>query len=348
MAVRFDVVIVPDFLGSRPYPYEVRTLFFLASWLENSGKSRDLPLHVACIGEPPPSVRRAAARCGAMISVHPPYASGSYWNKFRGLEVEKREEQFLLLDVDTIVCGDLSELGEFGHCIAVAPRGLPGIPESYWEPIYKTLGMEPPTERIPSYVGEADLPLPKRADPIGQFSAYKAMTPCYNGGVVFAPWSSDLRRFWEEHLLTVSRSFSRDDAVGRAVTKDDQLCLATAIDALKRRGVPVRLLPRQYNADLTYVYRSGVKPAELKIVHAIGLFASLGRNGADIHSAIRAFVGEELRSVARDLLRQDIKSSQRAAAVRYLFPSFRKSLYLRRLLEKLHKKHVQPVLAGAA
>ena len=348
MAERFDVVIVPDFLGARSHVYEVRTLFFLASWLENAGKSRELPVHVACIGEPPASVRRLAARCGAMVSVHPPYGSGSFWNKFRGLEVQRHEEQFLLLDVDTIVCGDISALGEFGHCIAVAPRGLPGIPESYWEHIYNSLGMEPPTERIPSYVGELDLPLPRRADPIGQYSAYKAMTPCYNGGVVFAPWNSDLRRVWEEHLLTVSRAFSRDDAVGRAVTKDDQLCLATAIDALKRRGVPVRRLPRQYNADLTYIYRSGVKPAEIRIVHAIGLFASLGRNGGNIHSEIKAFLGEELRSVARDLLRRDIKPSQRAAAVRYLFPSMRKSVYLARLLERLHKKHVQPVLRESA
>lgn len=43
MAQRFDVVIVPDFLGARSHVYEVRALFFLASWLENASKARDLP-----------------------------------------------------------------------------------------------------------------------------------------------------------------------------------------------------------------------------------------------------------------------------------------------------------------
>ena len=174
------------------------------------------------------------------------------------------------------------------------------------------------------------------------------MLPYYNSGVVLAPWDCDLRRFWEEHLRTISLLFDREDAVGQAVAKDDQPSLATAIEALKRRGVSVRRLPRQYNADLTYIYRGGVKPSELKIVHAIGLFASLGQNGADIHSEIGTFLGEELRSVVRDLLRRDIQPSQRAAAVRYLLPSLRKGVYLRRLLERLYKKHVQPALREAA
>ena len=32
------------------------TLFFLASWIEFGGRSRNLPLHVACIGEAPESI----------------------------------------------------------------------------------------------------------------------------------------------------------------------------------------------------------------------------------------------------------------------------------------------------
>jgi len=46
----FDVVIVSDFSGSASYRFEIRTLFFLASWLEFGGDSGDLPLHIVCIG----------------------------------------------------------------------------------------------------------------------------------------------------------------------------------------------------------------------------------------------------------------------------------------------------------
>jgi hypothetical protein len=138
--------------------------------------------------------------------------------------------------------------------------------------------------------------------------------------------------------------FGPDHPIGRAVTKDDQHCLATAIEALKRQGIPVRLLPREYNADLTYIYRGGVRPKDLKIVHAIGLFASLGQNGSGIRPEIASFLGQELRSVARDLLRTDIDSTQRAAVVRYLLPSLRKAAYLGLLLDKLHRNYVQPLL----
>jgi hypothetical protein len=124
--------------------------------------------------------------------------------------------------------------------------------------------------------------------------------------------------------------------------------LATAIEALKRRGIPFRLLPRQYNADVTYIYRGGVKPADIKIVHAIGLFAKLGRKGHDIRSEIASFVRDELRVIVRDLLRPDIKTSQRSRIFRSILPSVRKSVYLSRLLERLHKKHVQPALENPA
>jgi hypothetical protein len=341
MMERFDVVTVPDFLGPRSHVYEVRTLFFLASWLENAGKARNFPLHVACIGKPPGSVEWLASACEAVVTVHTPYETGAFWNKFRGLEIQGREERVLLLDTDTIFCGDISGLGEFGQCIAVAPRGLPGISESYWELIYKALGMDPPTERIASMVGELDCPLPKGAVQSGQYSSYKAMTPCYNGGVIFAPWRCGLRDLWEEHLLTIS---SRKDAIGQSVEKDDQHCLATAIEVLKRRGLPVRRLPREYNADLTYIFRGAVRSRDIKILHAIGLFASSSKDKTNIRHEIAAFLGEELRSVARDLLRTDIDSSQRARILRYLLPSARKALYLRVMLNRLHQKHVQQAL----
>ena len=68
----FDVVTVPDFSGKNARLFELRALFFLAFWLEYAGSCRDYPLHLACIGPPPESVRRLAARCNAAITIHNP------------------------------------------------------------------------------------------------------------------------------------------------------------------------------------------------------------------------------------------------------------------------------------
>ena len=79
----FDVVIVPDFSGKAKTTFEARTLYFLASWLECAGKSREFPLHLACIGEPPESVRALAKQCDARISLHAPMGEdvGVFANK---------------------------------------------------------------------------------------------------------------------------------------------------------------------------------------------------------------------------------------------------------------------------
>src|ERR1051325_3921722 len=91
----FDVVIVPDFSGKRARAFEARTLLFLASWIEFAGRARGFPLHVACIGEPPASVRWLVDRCGALISVHEPVGDGlrGSANKLRGLEVDARTDR---------------------------------------------------------------------------------------------------------------------------------------------------------------------------------------------------------------------------------------------------------------
>ncbi len=231
MTERFDVVIVPDFLGRSAPVFEARTLFFLASWLENAGRAREFPLHLACIGEPPPAVRYLTSRCDAAISVHQPVEAGSSLNKLRGLEIQGREERVLLLDVDIIVCGDFSRLGEIGHCIAASPAGKPRVPERYWERIYRALGLERPSERIACILGELNCPPLKVVDYPGQNSALHAMTPYYNSGVIFVPWEADLRRLWEEHLRTISALFSQEDPGWRAVTLSDQAVGYDDLDA---------------------------------------------------------------------------------------------------------------------
>ena len=66
-----DVVVVPDFAGSGRRIFEACTLLFLGSWLEHRGASRDWPLHMVCIGDPPAGVAALAERCGAQLSIRP-------------------------------------------------------------------------------------------------------------------------------------------------------------------------------------------------------------------------------------------------------------------------------------
>jgi len=59
-----DVVTVPEFSGQARHRFEAQSLFFLASWIECSGRAAGFPLHLACIGQPPASVTKLAERLG--------------------------------------------------------------------------------------------------------------------------------------------------------------------------------------------------------------------------------------------------------------------------------------------
>lgn len=106
----FDVVVVPDFIGPVARRFEIQTLSFLASWLEFGGGSRELPLHIAGIGEAPKSVRTLATRCGAEITEHAPLLFGGFANKLRGFEARRRTDHILLLDSDVLVLSELHSL----------------------------------------------------------------------------------------------------------------------------------------------------------------------------------------------------------------------------------------------
>lgn len=138
MAKAFDVVVVPDFLGPLALRFEVQTVFFLASWMENAGRARAFPLHVASVGEPPRSVRRMAELCGASLSVHAPMGieRRGVANKLRAFEVRRQTDRALFLDTDVLVLSDISPLGELGDCISAAPDNRPLVPERYWKTIY--------------------------------------------------------------------------------------------------------------------------------------------------------------------------------------------------------------------
>src|SRR5690554_2295799 len=128
----FDTVIVPDFRGdSRIGRFEPQTLFFLASWMEHAGEARRWPVHVACIGEPPRSVRWLAEQVGARVTVHDSLEDqlGRFGNKLRAWEVDRQTQQLLYLDADMLCVSSPAGLAEFVGYAGGSPAGLPRVPE---------------------------------------------------------------------------------------------------------------------------------------------------------------------------------------------------------------------------
>ena len=83
----------PDFgSAANRQRFEFRALFLLASWRRLAACARPYcRLHLACIGEPPRSVRALAEECGAVVSTHLPVdRDRPNCNKFERLRSRSR------------------------------------------------------------------------------------------------------------------------------------------------------------------------------------------------------------------------------------------------------------------
>lgn len=261
----FDVVTVPDFTGAAAGRFEILTLFFLASWMEYGGRSRDLPLHVACIGEAPDSVRRMAARCGACVTSHSPEPAGGFANKLRGFEVARKTEHLLLLDTDIFVLGEIHGLArELGpECVAAAPANGPfPVSNEHWPGIYESLGLPLPDREV--------LPVNLALDTFQSvnFRDRKDFPPLYNGGVVYAPWRAELGEVWREHLGHIAANSAR--FMGPKAARSNQPSLATAIARLEQQGFRFQFLPDEYNARWQHLTTGAIPSAKARIFHALG------------------------------------------------------------------------------
>ncbi|MGH7835588.1 MAG: hypothetical protein ACREQK_18235 [Candidatus Binatia bacterium] len=330
MANAFDVVIVPDFLCAEAATFEARTLLFLASWLANAGQARNLPLHLACIGEPPPSVYRLARKAGASITLHQPVGAERWGssNKLRGLEISGKEDRVLLLDVDVMVLSDFSDLAKLGRCIAAAPANAMQIPEPYWQKIYGALGMEPPAERIACVRGE-----------LANDLLLSSMWPYYNSGVLFLPRDCDLRQIWAEHIRRIARLFDEGDEVWQAVAYSDQAGLATSIQFLRRRGVPFTRLPPAFHANWLYMYWRTVPVREIKLFHAFGLFRNTSASLDTLNCELRRYRTRLVRSLVHEC-----KRDNPWGRVRRLFPAAIDACALANGLQRHYKREVAGAL----
>ena len=250
MSQSCDVVVVPDFSNQNRAVFEARTLFFLASWLEHAGNASSWPLHLACIGEPPESVRRLGERCHASVTVHEPLSGGDrlFTNKLWGLEVAGRTDRVLLLDADVLVLSDISGLCELGNCVAAAPSFKPRIPTSAWRAVYRALGVELPAERIKSVRGAVAAAVRRWY----QSGELEAMVPYYNAGIILAPWRCDLRSIWKEHLGLIADSVDYEGDAADALAVCDQAAFATAVQVLRQRGFDFAGLPFPYHPNFLH------------------------------------------------------------------------------------------------
>lgn len=264
MSHAVDFVIVPDFGSGSAALFEGRTLFFLASWIENAGSARHWPIHLACIGQPPPSVRRLAAEAGARISVHEPLMLGvtSNSNKLRGLEIESETGCLVLLDADVIVLGDLGETRKaLGEGLAAAPASRARVPEELWPPIYAAVGGTVPAERMLS-----------TRSALKAISEEQSMPPYFNSGVIGLPAGCGLRGIWEEHFVRICEAFEgrkSEEAIARHLFKSDQASLATAVQHLRTRGISFRLIPPAFHALKIHFDTGAVSFKEARLLHAI-------------------------------------------------------------------------------
>jgi len=341
----FDTVIVPDFSGPASSTFEVRALFFLASWIEHAGAARDFPLHVACIGDPPASVRRLAAACNATVTTHESIRVNAAFhvNKFRGFEVPRRTDRLLLLDVDVVVLSDLSDYGRLGDCIAAAPASMPQTPERSWKRIYEALGVDQPTERIASMRGQLGLGSWPILAYARQNFHLRSMIPMYNAGVVYTSWDNGLLDLWPEHVRIIPTLFSDRARRWRPVHFSDQLGLATAVTELERRGIEFKTLPLNLHTNWMLLYKDTLPVDEMKIYHAYRFCSGIG--------------GPENMRAAIVSYRRMMWSRMRAEA--FLEHSLRMKLTERRQtlevagrnlddlvarLERLYARHIAPAL----
>ena len=333
MRKAFDVVVVPDFQCHEAATFEARTLFFLVSWIENAGRGRHFPLHLACIGDPPSSVCRLAEKANAVISVHQPVGAEGWGasNKLRGLEISGQEDRVLMLDADIVVLSDLSELADTDVCIAASPDTTQQIPEPYWQRIYGGLGMDLPEHRM----------LCLRDELAGKPS-FGPIFPYYNSGVVFLPWRCDLRTLWEDHIRRITGLFSEKDEIWQAVAYSDQAGLATSIESLRRRGIPFARLPDTFNANWLHLYWQPLKLREIKLFHCFGLFRNMVRGLEHVDHELTRYFIKLIQRLVDECKRDDL-----SGRARRLLPAAGKAFSLSRVLRQLYGRGVSATVGRA-
>lgn len=301
--MNLQVVTVPDFDGPRRLEFEWRSLLFLASWLEYAGDARRFPLHLACIGEPPASVKTLCARCDASYSVHPPVQmpkARRHANKLRGLEANSDFDHVLLLDTDIIFLGDFSELAATPGTVRAAPAIKPRLAEQHWKTVFSHFSLTMPEERIPCVRHRLGLGLYSNHPFPTQRSEMPAMVPYYNSGIILAPEPSRFRVLWEEAIRELAVLSPSIQGVYQPNLMSDQTALSVIIEQLRQEGFP--FLPLPVSCHTTGLHFMGDEQAvgEACLYHAFSLAKSKGKKPVSAHRVIPDYVGYLKRRTNRE------------------------------------------------
>ncbi len=345
----FDTVIVPDFRdATRVGRFEPQTLFFLASWIEHAGDARDWPVHIACIGEPPTSVRRLAEQCGGRVSIHKSKEDqlGRFGNKLCAWDIDAQTSQLLYLDADMLCLSSPGALAQFIGRGGGCPAGLPRVPESYWVKIDQALGLPEPNSKMPSTFAAAGIPLGGKR--YGSENAFAAnMWPLYNGGLFFVPFDAPLPQLWIEHWNRISELFNRDDPLWVDVVLSDMTALATSLRQLQHDGnLDVITLPESFNGRWMQIVGGQVTLEIVSLFHAVNLFRNPIKDAASLYDGLDQYT-HQLRQKSRLWARRvALRRGKLKTALSMLRRSRAAQATLSSTLRKLADKHVLPAMQG--
>jgi hypothetical protein len=337
--VPFDVVIVPDFSGRASATFEARTLYFLASWLEFTSDSRSFPLHVACIGEPPRTVRELAKRCGARISLHEPMPPnlGVFANKLRGFEAPLETDRLLLLDADIFILADLAPLARIvpERAIAATHSHSAIILPEMWEELYARLRLPLPAKTMMDF--HLTLEDGVAAPDAGLYTSYSS-------GAILAPKQCGLYELWLEHLQVLGEYRARwmERLAPLNMLVGDEPALATAIRALERRGQRIVIMPERFHGKWRHLYRRSPKLGELAIFHMSSSFAR-GATLAEKLDPDKFFYERKL--LRRYAKRWLLHSRSAREALRMAIPASMELRLLHSLMTRLYERHIRGVVS---
>jgi hypothetical protein len=320
-----DVITVPDFSRDAAPRFELRTLLFLGAWLRHQGASRAWPLHLACIGDPPPGIRRLAERAGAAITIHARVDQRwpSACNKLRGFEITPTAARFLLLDVDTLVLKDLQPLAEaLGERTGLGPATFNPVPEPLWERLFEAARTPYPGPTGTCWYAQYDLSAAVSLDAAGRGRCLR-MPPYYNSGVVFGAWADGLGHRWRCHaelLMGHTDEVVWGQAHG-AVRFADQYALATAAAQFVRDGGALAPLPLAFGARPPLLDAAVLDWPRVALFHYAGWFAPYGES---VDAVTRWLYGSRLPRLRRRAARTLGLSAIRSPMLRGLPPARRR------------------------
>lgn len=297
----FDVVTVPDFI-SNPALFELRSLLFLGSWHRNAGSPTGHPLHLACIGEPPASVLELAEKCGARVSVFEPVDAETRGgaNKLRGLEIDSLTGNILLLDTDIFVFQPLEALDSVDSDLAACPADIRRLPDHYWRQIFAEMGLNLPTERMESVLGQVMDAETQDSLPASGRRKHFQMIPYFNSGVVFTRDPRRLRSLWEENIRRIGSLFDPADSHRRWLHASDQAGLAAAFHQMQVTGASFELLPWGANTRWLHAATGAVTWEQALLYHATGLFRPFpGSTRQQLIGELRAYTTARIKEPPR-------------------------------------------------